>query len=110
MFVGAHSLATVWLLQAAANAPASAGVGVVRGLAAVFALPLLLPLIASDPDGDRMPRWFQFASVALNSLAWWAVGVLIAVLRRRHAARAGREARGFEVGPVGRGGRDPREK
>ena len=100
LFVAAHSVATLGLWQYAHNAPDGAAAGVARALAVTFALPLLLPLILFDPDGDRLPRWFQVASVPLNSLMWWAAVLLLVAFKRRRAARTAREARGFEVGPV----------
>lgn len=38
--------------------------------ARVLSLPLLLPLMMLDPDGERFPMWFRHGSVLVNSLLW----------------------------------------
>jgi hypothetical protein len=43
---------------------------------AVFMSPVVLPMVYSDPDGDRIPRWFQWSSYFLNSMIW-AVAILL---------------------------------
>ena len=94
MFLCAHSISTLVVVQVAANTPSGrAHSAAVKGLATALTLPLLLPLIRSDPDGDRFPRWFQLASVLVNSLVWCLVILLVVVIRRRSR----RIARGFEV-------------
>jgi hypothetical protein len=65
IFVPAHSALTLLLLG---RGFAGSGGAVERILAIAMTSPVLLPCLLYDPDGDRLPRWFQFASIPLNSL------------------------------------------
>ena len=55
----------------------------------VLSLPVLYPCIRIDPDGKRLPRWFQFSSILLNSLVWALLLLLVfnvvKRLRTKHA-------------------------
>ena len=94
IFILTHALITHQTLLRAYNRPAAGW----RVAGAGLSMPLLLPLIHFDPDGERLPRWFQVASFPLNS-ATWAAGVMFigTAIRWRRARR--RQFRGFEVRP-----------
>ena len=65
LFVPVHAALTLFLLG---RGFAGSGGAVERILAVAVTSPVLLPCLLYDPDGDRLPRWFQFASIPLNSL------------------------------------------
>ena len=91
VFVLTHALLTHTMLLRAFDSQAAGW----RVAAATLSMPLLLPLILSDPDGDRLPRWLQVVSFPLNSAIWAAGIAIIATTGRRRR----RQHRGFEVRP-----------
>ena len=52
-----------------------------------FSLPVLYPCIRIDPDGERLPRWFQFSSIILNSFVWALLLLLVFNVVRHLFAR-----------------------
>ena len=46
--------------------------------AKILSLPLLLPLMMADAEGERFPIWFRQGSLLVNSLVW-AVLILLLV-------------------------------
>jgi hypothetical protein len=91
VFVLTHALLTHATLLRAYETQAAGW----RVAAATLSMPLLLPLIQFDPDGDRLPTWFQLASFPLNSAIWAAgIAIIATAVRRRRS-----QHRGFEVRP-----------
>ena len=46
----------------------------------VFTLPVLYPCMRMDPDGERLPGWFRFSSIFLNSLFWALLILLVFII------------------------------
>ncbi len=87
VFVPGHSLLTVlcvsrWLNY---NSVVDPGLGprLVNLCAQVLSLPLLLPLMWLNPDGDRFPEWFRMASVPANSLLWVVILLFLVGVAKR---------------------------
>ena len=93
IFVPAHTALEFLVLGVMYNPPPlpDFALSVLRALGAAVMLPLLLPVVFFNPDGDGLPRWFRFASLPLNSLIWAAAILLISsAIRRVFARRAER--------------------
>ncbi len=63
---------------------------VFKYLTFVFTLPVLYPCMRIDPDGERLPRWFQFFSGFLNSLFWALLILLLFIIVKRLCRRGGK--------------------
>lgn len=85
LFVPAHALLTAIGIQYLFNAGGAADLWarVCAIGAGLLMLPVLLPLVRMDPDGEVLPRWFQIVSLPVNSLVWAAGILLLAALVRR---------------------------
>jgi hypothetical protein len=91
VFVPVHWMLTTVSLQRFLNYNSVVDVGpwpkLVNACAVVLSLPVLLPLILLNPDGGRFPKWFEVLSVPLNSAAWAALILLLAVGIKRFRDR-----------------------
>jgi hypothetical protein len=85
LFVPGHAVVTALMLQRLFTSNAAAGLWpqLANALALLLAMPALFPLIWFDPDGDRLPRWFQAVSFPLNSLVWALMLLLSRAARGR---------------------------
>jgi hypothetical protein len=87
LFVPLHSFLSLTLLQQGFNPPPGGHSALFRCFSVVVLAPVLLPLVMFDPDGDRLPKWFQYLSVPLNSLVWGLGVLLLLGLIKRWGAR-----------------------
>jgi hypothetical protein len=84
IFVPVHSAIELALIHRLYNPPSNPVLSHVwRTLGVVVTMPVLLPMMLADPDGDRFPRWVQWASVPVNSLVWGVLILLAAAAVRR---------------------------
>jgi hypothetical protein len=83
LFVPLHAWLTLHVLWRAFNPPAGGHSFAFHVVSVWLAAPLLLPLVVLDPDGERVPRWLQMASLPINSLvAGLAILWCISLARR----------------------------
>ncbi|MBI2927825.1 MAG: hypothetical protein HYY24_19205 [Verrucomicrobia bacterium] len=87
LFIPVHSLVTLLVLQRMFNPPPGGGSIFFKIFSVGLASPVLLPLVAFDPDGDRLPRWLQVASFPLNSLVWALALLMLFSVAKRLAGR-----------------------
>ena len=90
IFTPIHVLATIIMLQRLYNPPTDPGLmdRLCRVIGFVLTLPVLLPLLFTDPDGEFFPRWFGGFSLVLNALVWALVLLLFfAVIKRYRVAK-----------------------
>jgi len=94
LFVPAHSVLTLVMVQRQFNVhPSDLWSTILSAVGLALMLPVLYPCVLTDPDGEWFPKWFQYASVPLNSLIWAAAALVVyGVIRRVRGRR--REARG----------------
>jgi hypothetical protein len=92
LFVPLHALLTLLVLQRSYNPPPGGSSVLFKACSLVVTSPVLLPLVRFDPDGDRLPKWFQVASVPLNSLVW-ALGLLVLFGVAKRLAGRGRTSK-----------------
>ena len=94
LFVPAHAVLTLVMVQRLFNVhPSGLWSKAVSAVGVALMFPILYPCVRADPDGEWFPRWFQMASVPLNSLVW-AAAVLVVYgaikrLRRRRVEAPG---------------------
>ena len=53
----------------------------------VFTLPVLYPCMRIDPDGERLPGWFRFFSIFLNSFVWALLLLFVFIIIKRLCTR-----------------------
>ena len=93
LFTPVHVLATIIMVQRFLyNPPTDPGLmeRLCRVIGFVLTLPVLLPLLKMDPDGEFFPGWFGAFSLVLNALVWVLVLLLFfAVIKRYCGAKEG---------------------
>jgi hypothetical protein len=86
LFTPIHLLATLVMVQKFFFNP-SRDPGAIetafKYLTFVFTLPVLYPCMRIDPDGERLPGWFRFSSVFLNSFVWALLLLFVFIIVRR---------------------------
>jgi hypothetical protein len=105
IFVPIHSALSINMLHLAFNPPSGGLSALHKFFLVVITSPVLLPLVMSDPDGDRIPRLFQFLAYPVNSLVW-GIGLLLvfALIKRWRARwRRGRDMTGRNLSDQSRG-------
>lgn len=78
LFVPFHSFLSLTVLQHGFNPPPGGHSIFFWVFSSVITAPVLLASVMFDPNGERLPKWFQVASVPLNSLIW-GMGLLLLV-------------------------------
>ncbi len=91
VFTPVHVLATIIMLQRFVYNPTT-DPGLMerlcRAIGFVLTLPVLLPCLLTDPDGEFFPRWFQVSSLFLNGFVWALLLLLsFAVIKRYRGAK-----------------------
>ena len=86
IFTTIHTLATIMMAQRFFYNPSQnpnvmekAG----KIITFIFTLPVLFPCILADPDGERLPRWFQIFSLFFNSFVWAMLLLLLFYIAKR---------------------------
>ncbi|MHC4083892.1 MAG: hypothetical protein ACYSWZ_02930 [Planctomycetota bacterium] len=90
LFTPIHLLATTLMVQKFFYNPSrdpGAMETVFKYLTFVFILPVVYPCMRIDPDGERLPRWFQYFSGFLNSFVWALLLLLLFIIVRRLCTR-----------------------
>jgi len=87
-FTVVHLNVTLTLLGRAYNSAGVSAVLVRLNNSTLFVLlcPVALPMMISDPDGDRTPKWLQWCAFGGNSLIW-AIAVLLLFMGIRRLCR-----------------------
>ena len=93
VFTPIHVLATIIMVQRFLyNPPTDPGLmeRLCRVIGFVLTLPVLLPLLKIDPDGESFLRWIGGLSLVLNGLVWALLLLLFfAAINHRRAAKEG---------------------
>ena len=86
VFTPIHAFATIFMVQRFFYNPSrDPGVTetVCKIITFVFTLPVLLPYIFIDPDGERSPRWFQGFLLFFNAFVWALLLLLLFYITKR---------------------------
>jgi len=90
LFTPIHTFATILMVQRFFYNP-SRNPGVIETVCKiitfVFTLPVLLPYMLIDPDGERSPRWFQGFLLFFNAFVWALLLLLLFYIVKRLRAR-----------------------
>jgi hypothetical protein len=90
LFTPIHTIGTLIMVQRFFFNPSRSGgatEAICKIITFIFTLPVMYPCMRIDPDGELLPRWFQFFSVFLNSLIWALLLLLIFHIVRRLSRR-----------------------
>ena len=90
LFTPIHVLATILMVQRFFFNPGrnpGAMENAFKYLTFVFTLPVMYPCMRFDPDGELLPKWFQFFSIFLNSFLWALLLLFLFIAVRRLCKR-----------------------
>jgi hypothetical protein len=92
LFTPIHLVATLMMVQRFFFNPRNSGTieTVFKYLTFVFTLPVIYPCMRIDPDGERLPEWFQAFSFFLNLFIWAILILLLFIIVKRLCRRVGK--------------------
>ena len=69
-FIPAHVILTLVTLEPSLTPPPGLAATAWHAARRLLLLPIILPLLLFDSDGDWLPRWLQWLALVVNSAIW----------------------------------------